>query len=397
MNLSYYITGAVTVSVPWESATPFLDLCLVRGAVYTDFLASEEGISLTLRLSPSRGLLREAEARGISFEVVKRRGIPVLFSRYRFRFGIPLGILLATLLVFFAGRVVWDIRIEGNERISSAAVRQLLADQGVRVGSYIPALNTDRIENRILLSTDQISWISVNLVGNVAEVQIREREAQEVRQRLTLPANLVAKKSGLVEEVRIFRGKVMVSAGKTVEKGDLLVSGLYDSRMVGFRYTRASGQVMARVTDEYFIEIPYEYDTIVYTGEEYCDKSLNFFGFSINFSKNSGKEGVLYDKIDIVENYCLLEGISSPLELRTTRYLAYRQVTARRSVAEAQELAYFELERRLGSIAEGGVILRKTVTATVGEDSFLLYCVVVSVEDIAMVSEFEVDLSLVGE
>ena len=137
MNLSYYITGAVTVFVPWESATPFLDLCLVRGAVYTDFLASEEGISLTLRLSPSRGLLREAEARGISFEVVKRRGIPVLFSRYRFRFGIPLGILLATLLVFFAGRVVWDIRIEGNERISSAAVRQLLADQGVRVGSYI--------------------------------------------------------------------------------------------------------------------------------------------------------------------------------------------------------------------------------------------------------------------
>ena len=189
----------------------------------------------------------------------------------------------------------------------------------------------------------------------------------------------------------------MVSAGKTVEKGDLLVSGLYDSRMVGFRYTRASGQVMARVTDEYFIEIPYEYDTIVYTGEEYCDKSLNFFGFSINFSKNSGKEGVLYDKIDIVENYCLLEGISSPLELRTTRYLAYEGIKATRSVAEAQELAYFELERRLGSIAEGGVILRKTVTATVGEDSFLLYCVVVAVEDIAMVSEFEVDLSLVGE
>ena len=397
MNLSYWITGAVTVSVPWDFATPFLDLCLLRGAVYSDFHAAEEGVRLTLRLSLAKRILAEAEERGIAYAVVKRRGLPVLFARYRFRFGILLGVLIATLLVFFAGRVVWDIRIEGNERISSAAIRQMLAREGVAVGSYIPALNTDRIENRILLSTDEISWISVNVVGNVAEVQIREREEQEVRERLTLPANLVARKAGLVEEVRIFRGKVMVSAGKAVEKGDLLVSGLYDSRMVGFRYTRASGQVMARVTDEYFIEIPYEYETIAYTGEEHCDKSLNFFGFSINISKNSGKEGVLYDKIDIVENYCLLEGVSSPLELHTTRFLAYERVKATRSVAEAQELAYFELERRLGSIAEGGVILRKTVTPTVGEDSFLLYCVVVSVEDIAMVSEFEVDLSLVGE
>ncbi|MBQ8408960.1 MAG: sporulation protein YqfD [Clostridia bacterium] len=399
MNLTYLLVGSVTVQATYGMVAALLNLCMYYCIPYTDFVTVEEGVRLTFRSGAFRRLKHEAALRGIDFAVVKRRGLPALLERYRHRYGIAVGALIAVAMIFLSSRLVWDVRVTGNERITSSEVRALLYEYGFGVGSYIPSVNTDRLENRILMDSEQISWISVNIIGTVAEVQIREIDGEKTAddEAVKKPANLIASKAGVVEEVRIFQGRVMVGSGTYVEKGDLLVSGLYDSEQVGFRYTRASGKVLARTASEFFIEIPYEYEGIRYLEEEYYDKYLNFFDFSINISKNSGKEGVLYDKIDIVENCSLPGGLQTPIEIRTVRYLAYEQVKMTRSAAEAEELAYFELSRRLGEMAEDRVIIRKTVTPRVGEDSFSLYCVVVCIEDIAAVSEFEVDMSIVGD
>jgi similar to stage IV sporulation protein len=360
---------------------------------YPDFIPTDSGLTLRFRTTEIKKLLKEARARGIEIEIMERRGLATFFYRYRYRFGIFLGIVFAAALVFLSRNFIWDIDVVGNENLTSSEIRSLLSDYGFSVGSYIPSINTDRIENKILIDTENISWMSINIKGNVAEVQVREYKMAEKTESNTKPANLVASKSGVVEEVRIYRGNVVVSSGKFVEKGDLLVSGLFDSNRVGFRYTRASGQVLARTTSEFFIEIPYEYEGIVYTGEEYYDKYLNFFNFSIKISKNYGKEGALYDKIDIVENCSFPDGVPTPFEIRTVRYLEYENKVLTRSVDEAENLAYFELARRLGELAEDSVIIRKTVTPSIRDDRFSLYCVIVAIEDIASVSEFEVELS----
>lgn len=272
MRLIYLLLGSVTVSVSLESATDVLNLCMQYLIPYTDFRVEGDCVCLTFRLRGYGKLKREAEARGIVFSVVRHHGLPHLLSRYRYRFGIVVGGILALALIFLAHNVVWDVRVTGNERVTSSAVIETLKEYGFGVGSYIPSVNTDKLENRILIDSGEISWISVNIIGTVAEVQIREVEGDKKEKDEIRPANLVAQKAGVIEEVRIFRGKVMVGAGQYVEKGDLLVSGLYDSKQQGFRYTRAAGQVLARTTSEFFIEIPYEYNAICYLEEEYYDK-----------------------------------------------------------------------------------------------------------------------------
>jgi hypothetical protein len=143
---------------------------------------------------------------------------------------------------------------------------------------------------------------------------------------------------------------------------------------------------------EYYIEIPYEYVARAYTGEEYCDKYLNFFDFSINILKNSRKDDAFYDKIDMVENYRFPSGAKLPIALHTVRYLEYNEYVAQRSKEEAEMLAYFELAQRLDAASENSMMIRKTVTPKVMEDRFVLHCVVVSIENIAVTSEFDVDL-----
>ena len=240
------------------------------------------------------------------------------------------------------------------------------------------------------MKTKNISWMSINIIGTVAEVQIREYRDGSGGEDVTAPANLVARKSGVVEEVRLLRGNLVVAEGRYVEKGQLLVSGLYDSLQEGIRYTRASGQVFAKTMEEFYVEIPYEYEKKCYTGVEYYDKYLNFFDYSINILKNSGKEGVFYDKIDIVENYMLWDGNETPFGTTTVKYLEYETVEVTRTQEEAEELAYFELSEKLAAAAEGGTLIKKTVVPIQLKDSFALLCSVIIIEDIAEVREFEV-------
>jgi hypothetical protein len=97
-----------------------------------------------------------------------------------------------------------------------------------------------------------------------------------------------------------------------------------------------------------------------------------------------------------VEDFCLF-GLKTPLSWREVSYSEYELVNARRTDTEAEAMAYAELERLLGDIAPDRVILKKTITHAVTKNGYMLKCTVVSIEDIAKVSEFEVDLSYRGE
>ena len=389
MNAAYFFFGGVKVFVEYAHSTAFLNLCMYYCIPYTNFTTVTDGIELVIRGNAYKKLKKEACARGIEFKVIKKSGIPSFIDRYKLRVGAFIGIILSAALIYLSQNVIWDINVTGNESLSGGEVRELLRSEGLFVGSYIPTANTDRIENKIMLKTDNISWMSINISGTVANVQIREVVRGEEIDASANPANLIANKDGIIEEVRIFKGQVMVSPGQTVSKGDVIVSGIYESERHGIRYTRATGQVYARTIEEYYIEIPFEYQGKRYTGEEYCDKYLNFFDYSINISKNSRNDGALYDKIDIVENYCLPWGLPTPIEKRTVKYSAYETVTMTRSAEEAEELAYFELSRILGDMAEESTMISKTVTPIIGENSFVLYCKIGVIEDIAELSEID--------
>ena len=393
MNPSYFFLGGVRIFVDYDNAAPLLNLCMYFSIPYTAFTPVADGVEMTVRHSAYKRLKGEAEARGVVFSVRKRSGLPALFDRYKLRIGAFVGILLAFLLTVASQSVIWDINVTGNESITATEIRQMLREEGFFVGSYIPAANTDRIETRIMLKHDTISWMSINIMGTVAEVQVRETVPPQNADAPKNPANLVASKDGIIEEVRLFRGVATVVSGQPVSEGMLLVSGLYDGERIGVRYTRASGQILARTKSEYYIEIPFEYEEKRYTGEKFYDKYLNFFDFSINILKNSGNLGALYDKIDIVENCCLPGGIETPFEVRTVQYSVYETVSARRSAEEAERLAYFELSQRLAEDAADGILVSKSVTPILNENSFVLICTVEMIEDIASVVEFEVDIT----
>lgn len=392
MNIIYYLIGYADVAVYGCDRQRFLNLCMYLSIPYTAFEnISDDGIRLRVKLIDMKRLLRECERHGIDLKHLRYGGLPIIASRYKNHPGLLLGCVMVIFMIFCFNRLLWDVRVIGNEEMTSSEITDILRSHGVRVGSDKKRINCASIENDILIERSDISWISINVQGNIAYVEVRENKSTAAAESKKF-ANVTAKKSGVVEYTSIYRGNTVVKAGQYVEKGQLLISGIYDSERVGFRFTRASGKVMARTVEEINVKIPLEYDKKVYSGSINYEKSLNFLGFPINISKKGGKTTMFCDTICNVESFGIGDKIRSPIELCTVEYHEYEYVKSTRTEDEARELAYFRLSeeiRALGDIE----ILKKNISIHVTGDVLLLTCTLTCIEDIAQTSEFDVDLT----
>ncbi len=398
MNASYFFLGSATVYADRENALPLLNLCMFLALPYSDFVAEEEGgVTLTIRHASLPRLVKEANARGISLSVKKRGGLPNLLFTHRRRYGLALGAVCAVLLVFFANNFLWDIRVKGNTTLTCAEIIELLEKYELSVGSRIKGINTDKLENQILQDEPSLSWISINLIGNVAEIEVIEAKTGQGQYVGTNPANVIAKKGGVIEYLMLYRGNAVVMAGQNVGEGELLISGIFDSGFDGFRFTRADGEVMARTVSEYFVEVEYDCEEKAYSEKIKYDQYLNFFGRSVKLFKNYGNLGQMYDTIIMERNVSFPDGVTLPLGISRVIYSEYEIRPSRRTQEEAERLAYFELSEQIYADVGDAQIIKKTVTPTITDDGIRLHCVLVCIENIAEVREFEVDLSRMPE
>ncbi len=391
MNPFLFFSGSRRLSVPASHAAPLFDLCLQYGLSYTELSRTPEG-ALTFRTATptAKRLLVLSEQRGIPLTVLSAEGLPPLLFRLSRRAGLITGTLLGLCLLFLSRLFVWDVRITGNTTLTNAEILSELRACGFGVGSYLPEVTSGELETRVLISSDRIAWISVWLDGTVARVQVIEREAEEAELPVTLPANLIAASDGQIEYLELYRGQSMVTVGQAVKKGELLVSGLYDSQVEGYRYTRAAGSVYARTEHSFRVEIPLSYEKKCYSEPYLTSLTLNFFDFPVNFFKRGGNSTGTCDIIEKESDPGLPGGTDLPLSLAAQYAHPYTVETVTRTEEEALHLAYADLERRLAAATEGMQLLSKTVQTTLTDTGVILECQVRVIEDIARQSEFEV-------
>ena len=83
MNPTYYFLGCVTLKADYDNITALLNLCMYYCIPYTDFTPEVDGVRLTFRLSAAGKLKKEADARGIKYEIVEKYGLPIFLGRYK--------------------------------------------------------------------------------------------------------------------------------------------------------------------------------------------------------------------------------------------------------------------------------------------------------------------------
>ena len=385
------VFGRYSFKAPLADGARLLNLFRRYGIVYRDFGEDGEGnVCFTVGLLARFEVISVCRKNRIRLEKARAYGIPHLLYLYRKRWGLAVGTVIAAFIVFMSDDYLWDIRVTGNERLTYSYVVGVLSDNGFRVGSRLDGLDIDRTETLTLLNSEGISWMSINMNGTIAEVQIREAtEPPEETERR--PANIIAERDGQIEYFEIFSGEPTVKAGSAVRKGDLLVSGIRDGKNGGFSVTRASGKVFA-VTERYFeVSVPLEYTRKVAVNSRVVEKYITFFSKEIKIFKRDTQNGEFCDTIDTESVFRFFGGARLPFGIRTVREVISEEITERRGESEAMEIAYYELSREMERELSDATVLKKTIDFELTEDSYILHCTVRCVENIGIVSEFDAE------
>lgn len=393
-----FACGGCVISFKECDAAALLDMCMKSGLMYrslstfTDVDGERRAVMLCT-LGAYRRILKSpvVSEGGIEARLERRIGLPFILKRYRYRFGIFVGFIIMCAIIYASLGVIWDVRVVGNDSVSELEVISELEKVGLSVGKRIKALDIDETENRLLINSDSLAWVSINLIGTVANVEVIEKQSAPQTAKAK-PSNLVAKQNGEIVALEVYTGHPSVKLGDIVSKGDILVSGIYDSPNFGFRLRPSRGKVFAKTAHRIEIEIPYEYRKKVYTGVEIRENKLIFFSNIIKLSKNSGNLPSSCDTIKESKIFSLFGGENMPITLETVRYLEYGYEDTVRTCEEALELAFDELEVELCAYTEDAALVSKSTRTEIGEASVRLICDIRIIEDIAENVEFEYDI-----
>lgn len=331
-----YLRGQVTVEV--ESAAPerVLNLCAAHGIPFWGLTWLSE---LRLRAAIDRAelprlrqVLTQTDA---VLTVVRTEGAPEVWRQYRRRYVLLAAAGLLMLMMALGSTHIWAFQVTGNDTVPTETILRTLEKYGVALGAR-SRIRQEELRNHVLLELPDVVWLTVNMRGCTAHVQVVERQRPPHLYTDGEITNVVAARDGLVTSVQALDGEAQVMAGSTVTAGQVLISGVVDSDRRGYRLLHGMGQVWARTWYELSVSVPL---TVREKGQE--TEAVTHLAVDVgrNRIKIYGKgsmTGPDCDKMTLYHQARLPFGLTLPVTLVTERTVRYADGETERSPEEAR-------------------------------------------------------------
>ncbi len=383
-----FLKGSVSIEAEGLFLERFLNICMRRNIFLSDIKRkTPEKITAKIGIGGFRAIRPIAKKTKTRVRIVSREGMPFLINRYKKRRVAIAGLVLFLGILWYLSSHIMGIDIVGCNRLSTEEIEKELKGFGLMLGTPTSKIDRRLLQNQMMTKVDDLAWIGINIKGSRAYVEIRERLDTKRNLDKDIPCNIVASRSGRILGLEVRSGQTMVKLNDMVEKGDLLVSGAMDSKVVGIRFEHSSAAVYAETTYTKSRIYPLKYQEKQYTGNQKTRYSIG--GFGLYF-----KKGMPFEYCEKTENsrrYHLLGFDKIYIDIKSDTYKEYTPINKTRTADEAvalggQELTE-EITKELGSRAE---ILDKNVTfKQIDEKSIEVCAQILCREDIAQQSEID--------
>ncbi len=341
LRLWNYVRGYVIIVVEGYFLEKFMNICTHRQILLWD-IQRHKNCTLTMKVTIKGFKLLRVVARKSKCRVriVRKKGLPFLFNRYRRRKAFAAGAFLFVGLVYLMTSFIWSVEIAGNEELETTYVESILASHGIKPGVLKYGIDTKKTVSDMMLDMERLSWISIDVKGTKVKVQLRERIIPPVVVPKDEPCNIVATKDGIIKQSVVADGIEAAAPGDTVKKGDILISGKipFKNEKDKFRLVHAMGTVKARTW--YEEEYPVEQEVIekVKTGNEYVDYSVVLFTKIFDlFHRKDRYEN--YESVEKKRKLSVGEDLVFPFELVERKYVELTLQTRKISEEDARRTA----------------------------------------------------------
>ena len=325
----------------------FINLCTQRGVCLWNIKREGDTLKASVAASDYRHLRFPARRSGMKVRLRAKRGLPFFLKKHRGRVGLLAGAVLLVAFLMLMTLPVWDIEVTGNSTVPDEKILEVFEEQGVSIGILRRSIDIEKTERTALKSLPELSWLSLNILGSTAVIEVRETEEGPPMLDITSPCNIVALKDGVIKRAQADIGECVVAEGNPVLAGDLLISGVTANLDGSETLRHAKGTVLAQTVNVIEIPAPPQEVTRVYD----CSAKyyLYFLGMRIPLSFARGEE--------VYTGKAFLEGGGQvmPLGIGWKTLYKYETVPATFSDEEKELLALYGLiksERELTDAAE---------------------------------------------
>lgn len=368
-----YLRGSVLLQCESPAPERVLNLCGVYDIPFWDVTwQTAERFTLYTTRQGAAALEQAAAECGAVLTRRKEQGAAVTAGRLRRRYVLWGAAALMAALFWYGSTFIWDFQVTGNETVPRDKILRAMEQCGVTIGTRSLSFSQEELRNHVLLELPDISWLSVNIKGCTAHVQVAERKRPPEIVNRGVRANIVAARDGLVTKVEALDGKALVMAGSTVTKGQLLISGVSDSRFGGVRFMQGRGHIYARTWYELSVPVPLQ-------AEEKTDTKKSVQRIAVDIGKRRinlyGKGSILEAGCDKIVTYRPLRlpfGLRLPLTLSVERTTRRCTRTVERTTAQAKAEGERCLLAQLDNMLTQGGMVTSTHFSTVRQGETLL-------------------------
>lgn len=362
-----FFRGNVRVELTSDFPERFINVCAQNSIALWDIQRTGPHTLVVSMLGGGYQKVLAFTARGVGqVKIIRHMGLPPFLLRFRGRFALIASLLTMSAALFTLSLFVWEIDVSGNENIPKEVILQELNALGIGIGTYRGGINSKEIQNQMILKIPELEWLAVNVNGSRADVGVRERDPKPEIIPRNIPCNIVAQKAGLITSINTLEGSPAVTVGEAVESGQLLVSGLIDSNIVGMRRVHAMADVTARTWYEYTSVIPSTAVGKRYTGREKNRFAIILAGHRINLYWGGPEKYPALGMEKTVERKTLKlsDNFTLPFMWVTETLTEYEPTEFRVSRASADAFMRYALDLRLQAESDGAEILSVNYNTT---------------------------------
>jgi similar to stage IV sporulation protein len=362
-----------------------MNLCSNKGILLWNIAREEEGYCMNIRLSDFYRLREIARKTGVRVVILHRYGLPFLMPKAGKHRIFLAGLLLAAAFWILSAGFIWDIEINGNYTITEDMVNDFLDSENIRIGMLKSKLDITSLEKDMRREFDIITWVSAKTEGIRLKIDIKENDYASENNTMqgdsseeeAQAKNLVSEYDGTVVSIITRKGIPCVSAGDTVQAGDLLISGavpIYndDATIRSYNYVTADGSVVIEHNLHLSETLPFIHTEKVYTGRETKKYYLKAGNSELRLSADRNPY-LVYDSVLRTSTPEVFEKLKIPVYLSSLSIREYMNVEYEYSLSEASEILNTKLNTFITTLDEKGVqIIEKNVKIDTTDYSWIL-------------------------
>lgn len=341
VQLFRWIFGYADFYIKCRFPERYLNLSFKNGLHIWNIKGEKEALYGCIKSKEINDAINLAQKAGIELGITNEHGLPFLCRKYRKRAGLFAGLIFGVALSCILSGFIWNIKINAPDGMNEYEIRNELRQLGFSEGTYYTFDSVVDIRHKLMVMDDRISWMSINIFGTNAVVELSDRFYPSEEDKSNKAGNIISTADGTVTQISVKDGTALVKPGDGIRKGQLLVSGVIEYSDGSTELTDSNGHITAKTSETVKFRLPMNSVKNIISENEVIKRNISIFGITIPLTLCGDPDGENFrtDKKLIVE----LFGQGLPIIINEERWKGLQQ----EKVTNSAENAKLILQKRM--------------------------------------------------